>query len=173
MPLREFIAPDEVEESTEMDMEDAEDDSHSHGYYYNSDFDREAYYAAFAEVRAELDHYTYREFYYAYRDWENENYDDWWKGENWKDGIQEALCKVQPSNSRCVPADLEPLLSFFKTAEDLEIYKLFGPNFGADLTAICDVVGAENYLCEQFTLFFDFLVAEPEVSLKYAMQFAQ
>ena len=80
-----------------MDSADVDadvDDSHSHGHYYYSDFDREAYYAAFAEVRAELDHYTYREFYYAYRDWENENYDDWWKDENWRDGIQEALCKV-------------------------------------------------------------------------------
>ena len=57
----------------------------SHNYY--GSWDRNAYYAEFYAIRAELSHWEYSAFYYAYRDWERANYYTWWKNDNWKTGI--------------------------------------------------------------------------------------
>ena len=34
----------------------------------------------------------YRKFYYNYRHWEQNNWDDWWKDYKWREGIKEAVC---------------------------------------------------------------------------------
>ena len=75
-------SPAESEESKDMENAGEEDGSSYYSYYY-SGFDRDAYYAAFAEIRAELDYHTYHKFYYAYRRWESANYHDWWKNGKW------------------------------------------------------------------------------------------
>ena len=74
----------EPEEDTK-DMETAEGEYHQWGYYdsYFGGFDRDAYYAAFTEIRAQLDYKTYQQFYYAYRKWESDNYHDWWVNGKW------------------------------------------------------------------------------------------
>jgi len=112
-------AEDSGEESGEDD--DDHDHEHSHGHSYNgyshshshshsnswynnsSGWDRNAYYAAFSELREELDYAMYRDIYYAYRAWERENYHNWWIDNNWAAGLEEAVCSVHPENSRCQP----------------------------------------------------------------------
>ena len=54
---------------------DTSDDSSS----TSTDFDHSAYYAAFSDLKAELDSDTYRAFYYAFDHWLRKNYYDWWK----------------------------------------------------------------------------------------------
>ena len=92
-----------------VDEDDSKDSGHHHynyygkyyHYYHGNSWDRQAYYAEFDKIRAELTVKEYREFYYLYRAWEIANHGHWWKNELWKKGIMEALCAVQPENLRC------------------------------------------------------------------------
>lgn len=56
-------------------------------------------------MRTELTSDEYRKFYYKYRHWEQQNWDDWWKDYKWREGVKEAVCWVKPSSLRCQPAD--------------------------------------------------------------------
>ena len=67
------------------------------------DFDREAYHAAFKLVKEKLTQFEYKEFYYAYHNWEAVNYGTWYRGDNWKYGIEEAYCYVRPDLIYCQP----------------------------------------------------------------------
>ena len=51
--------------------------------YFKERLDRQAYYATFGDVRAELTNDEYRKFYYLYRKWEQANYNSWWKDYKW------------------------------------------------------------------------------------------
>ena len=57
---------------------DTSDDSSS----TSTDFDLSAYYAAFSDLKAELDSDTYRAFIYAFVHWLRKNYNDW--GKKWE-----------------------------------------------------------------------------------------
>jgi len=77
-----------IAESTADD--DDTDDGHSHSYhnnYYYGSWDREAYHQEFKTLYYELSYSEYRAFYKEYRKWEQKNYYDWYKNENWKAGI--------------------------------------------------------------------------------------
>ena len=111
----------------------------------SSTFDHEAYYAALAELRAELDSDTYRAFYYAYNQWQRSNYSDWWT--KWEMGIEEALCKVDPSNSRCIPTELQDYFDFLAAVNQLGIVRLYSPIWPQDYIDICAIAGVDNYIC--------------------------
>jgi len=158
------IDPDFVpaaENSGEDDDDHDHDHSHGYGYYryshshshshsyssnsYSSGWDRNAYYATFSELREELDYAMYREIYYAYRDWERENYQNWWIDNNWAAGLEEAVCSVMPENSRCQPDTHKEIADWYQSISNqiVDIRVLFGPNWTQDLEKMC-VQGEED-----------------------------
>ena len=54
---------------------------------------------------------------------------------------------MDPSNSRCIPIELKDSLDFLAAAESLGIVRLYSPTWAADYAAICNIAGAENYVC--------------------------
>ena len=110
------------------------------------EWDRDAYYAAFLAKKKELSAYEYKEFYYAYLNWEAVNHNSWWKNYNWRKGIHEAYCYVKPEVLSCQPKYLATVNSFFRAADDLGIVTLYGKNWADDFAAICAAVEVESSL---------------------------
>ena len=127
----------------------------SYSYYYHQPShyycDKTPYYAKFNEIRNELSYEEYHKFYNHFMQWRYTG-DNWWAcDDSVFDAINDALCKVQPSNSDCQPANQARFYALINALRDAGFYSLYGDRADEQVAAVCAALGDESNECKNLT----------------------
>ena len=97
-----------------------------------------------------LDWSSYQSFYSCYRDAQSAGGFEFKKNNNWKTPTKNCLCKVQPTNTKCIPSEITTFTNMITTLEGLNIHSIYGPDHKKQADAICTKLGANDKTCCHF-----------------------